>query len=437
MKKIKEVTIVIDYMIYVYLFEPIVRYLLQRNVKVVLCVPDNLQSDIKSVIGSDVNLSFISLTEIKLKNKFRFVLHRICSILFTRTDFSFQFKKRREQSTKKVRGGIGLLLRISRFTPKVPNVKINKFLSYVSGIGLKNPFPTENVIVGSLNASAELLGGKNLRIITIMESWDHAVKDPNGYVSDIFFGWNQDLCDDWKAIQGDEECRVFHPLKLRYAHEQFCSKPKIREFTKQRRRVLYPVASTAKFSIGILVEIEKKLIYELINITKELGWELYIKPRPNGMTGEFDYAKEFEHVEVGDVSHADIINPADYYYSEQDNVKRFAPLQNIDLVINAFTTFGLDAAVANIPVLQLDLRQALNFEDSSMVYNNYHIKKYLISTNNLLKPVGCDLTTAILENKEQLFDIAESYKKELNNWLFRYESSNDAIQKCFDKLLEI
>ena len=47
-----------------------------------------------------------------------------------------------------------------------------------------------------------------------MESWDHAVKVPNGYVSNIVFGWNKDLCEDWAKYQNDKNTKVFYPAKL-------------------------------------------------------------------------------------------------------------------------------------------------------------------------------------------------------------------------------
>ena len=87
--KINEITIIIDFKIYAYLFEPIIPYLLGRNVKVTICLPDALKPQILLVYSHFKNLNYTSLTRIKVKNRFRFGIHRACSILFTRTDFSF------------------------------------------------------------------------------------------------------------------------------------------------------------------------------------------------------------------------------------------------------------------------------------------------------------------------------------------------------------
>ena len=48
-----------------------------------------------------------------------------------------------------------------------------------------------------------------------MESWDHAVKVPNGYVSNIVFGWNKDLCEDWAKYQMIKILKSF--IQLNYS----------------------------------------------------------------------------------------------------------------------------------------------------------------------------------------------------------------------------
>lgn len=424
-----EVTIVIDFKIYLYLFEPIIRYLLQKNVKIYLAAPQDIMPEVKDILGG-LEVTFVNLSEIKSKNKFRFYFHRTIATLCTRQDFSFQYKKKRQQTTKKAAGMQGILLKIARFTPKVSNKKINAFLHKVSGIGLKNPFPTNKIMVGSLNASAELLTSKTQKVITVMESWDHSVKHPNGYRSDLFLGWNNSLCEDWKITQGDLNVEVFHPLKLRYAHETFRWESK----RNTKLKVLYPVASTKKFSIDILVQIEKKIIQELVHVTKKLDWGLVIKPRPNGLDGEFDYLLENDHVKVANVSHGNITNPANYYFTEKDNYDRFSLLEEINLVINAFTTFGLDSIAVGVPVLQLDLRKCESFEDSHMVYSNHHIEKYLISSDDLIRPVDTTLYAELYDKKDILLEVAEKYTNKMRHWLYKYKNTEDAMRNCFSKI---
>lgn len=430
-----KVTIVIDFKIYAYLFEPILSYLIENKFVVYIYIPNALKEEVSILLPKNSNIIYCDLDVIKKNNRIRFILHRTCSILFTKTSFSFQFKKKREQSTKKFVGVTGLLLNISKFTPKVPNRYINKFLSLISGFNFKNPFPTEYIMVGSLNASGELLSAKGQKVVTVMESWDHAVKEPNGYESALFLGWNRDLCEDWRNTQHDENVLVLHPLKLRYAHEIFSGS---RSLTKNKKfKIMYPASATKKFSIGVMVELDYLLITNLIEITKLLDWDLFIKPRPNGLVGEFDYAAAHQHVTVGEVSHGDIQNPANYFYTDEDNRARFDALNDVDMVVNAFTTFALDSASAGVPVLQLDLRKCLGFEKSYMVYNNYHIKNYLISSNTLLRPEeNTTLKSAFLDNRDDLLSTATQYTEHLQDWLYKYNCSSEAIENCFKHILD-
>lgn len=431
----KSVSVIVDFKVYLYLFEPIIESLSKENYVINLYIPDELVFDAKNVFCKNDSLIINSLTHIKKKNKFRFAIHRVLLLLFTRTDFSFQFKKKREQTTKKFTGTTGFLLKLSRFTPKISNKSINKFLSSITGTFFKNPFKDNIIIVGSLNASAELLSAKHQKIVTVMESWDHAVKEPNGYTSTLFLGWNKLLCHDWKMNQFDNNTKEFYPLKLRYAREVVKQQRILASNNEGRRfKVLYPVASTRKFSIGVLCDIEERLIAELAKICKQLNWDLHIKPRPNGMIGEFDYLNHFSHVTVGHVSHGDINNPANYFFSDVDNAKRFQEVLDSDLVINAFTTFGLDCAAAGVPVLQLDLRLASDFLDSSVIYNNHHIKQYLINTDSLIRPDGECFFDYFINCNKDLVKIAEKYTEEMNQWLFNFDDTNSALTE-FNRII--
>ena len=49
-----------------------------------------------------------------------------------------------------------------------------------------------------------------------MESWDHAVKVPNGYVSNIVLD-GIDLCEDWAKYQNDKNTKVF--IQLNYSQQ--------------------------------------------------------------------------------------------------------------------------------------------------------------------------------------------------------------------------
>ena len=426
MKK-AEVTIVIDFKIYTYLFEPVIQYLLSKNVKIYLAASEDILPEVKSIL-SELDITFINLSKIKSKNRLRFYLHRTLATLCTREDFSFQYKKKRQQTTKKAAGMQGVLLKIARFTPKVSNKKINSFLHIVAGFGLKNPFPTQKIMVGSLNASAELLIAKSQKVVTIMESWDHPVKHPNGYRSHSIYTWNNSLSKDWINNQYENNCFDFYPLKLRFPLEHGIQN---RKLTKNGKKVLmYAISSTARFSINVMTSLDLRIIEELIVATKKAGWTLRLKPRPNGTLGEFDHYAEYEHVEVMAINEH-VANPANYYLDDEYNKKRFSDLNDVCVVVNSFSTFGLDAACYGVPVIQLDLRENEHFGDSYMVFDNYHLKTHVLGRKNTFNVRQGKLEDAMYEALSNSLHFAKEYSDEIYKWLTHGRDLGAALEMLY------
>ncbi|MFT7248443.1 MAG: hypothetical protein ACI97P_001221 [Arcticibacterium sp.] len=438
MQNNKEITIVIDFRIYYYLFEPVVDSFIERGVKVYLVCNKDIKDFISSKRQDLGCIEFVSLPVIKRKFRVHKVIHRILTIFFTRYDFSHQYAKRINQVTIKAKGMKRLLYFISRFVPKVANSNINAFTHNAVRVISKNPFPTSTVLVGSLNASPELLCAKNLRVVTLMESWDHTVKIPNGYLSDKVIVWNKELRDDWVEYQNDKNVDWVYPLKLRYAIENI-NKTGAWELNKKEEgkpMCVYAVASTRVFSVPQIVELERRLIADLCIATDKANWDLLIKPRPHGDLKEFDeFSESFQHVKVGYMEDASS-NPADYYLNDEYNAIRFSEVLPARIVINCFTTFGLDAATAGIPVLQLDLRETSRYEDSQMFYSNHHINKYLITDRSTLKvPSGVDLVEYIADYLSNSRGLEFDYTKSICDWLIPEASFQDSMDRLVDLVL--
>ena len=435
----KSLTLIIDFEIYAHLFKPIVEELVSRKILVQVFSPHHLLPSVKEHFGESPSLQYHSLDALKKRHRFRFLIHRVASLLFTRTDFSFQFAKKRNQINVASKGIQRFLHKLSRFTPKVPNPKINGFLHALSGFGLKNPFPTQKVMIGSLNASPELLGAKGMQVYTVMESWDHPVKVPNGYRSAMVYVWNQELGEDWESCQGDHQWQIFYPLKLRYAIENSHDSTENGRVSHEENRPLcvYAVASTDKFSGSTIVDLEKRILSDLCVATQNAHWDFLIKSRPNGREGEFQkYSQKYSHVQSTSVLDDDIEEAANYTLTDEYNKRRFDEIKNASLVINAFTTFGLDAAVAGFPVLQLDLQKATDYEDSDQIYGNNHIRKYLLKSENVFRVVDEGLVDAATKYlQEASLDSAAAYSRELSDWLIPEISAADAVRNIVDHVL--
>ena len=118
-------------------------------------------------------------------------------------------------------------------------------------------------------------------------------------------------------------------------------------------------------------------------------------------------------------------NPANYFLSDDYNTQRFKFIENASFIINCFTTFGLDCAFANIPVLQMDVRGDKLLKDSNLFYNNHHIKKYLLNDQNVLKVKNGDKLENTLKNYlNSDMDFHTIYGKNLLSWLKTENNSN-------------
>ena len=433
-------TIIIDFTIYAYLFRPIVDTLIERDVEIAVYCPSEIHDVVARELATSVNVSVRNLDDIKRRERNRWRVHRALQCLFTRADFSFQYGKKRHHLENRARGMNGFLLKVARFTPKVPNNRINAFLHTVTGKGLRNPFPTNKILVGSLNGSAELLCAREQQVYTVMESWDHAVKWPNGYLSTRVYAWNRSLAEDWRVCQADRDCVPFYPLKLRFAIQEVRAKAlwqKAVRCQSQRPMCVYPAASTRRFNLPtIWCEMEDRIISDLIVATDAAGWDLFIKPRPNGMTGEFDHlCKGYRHVKVGSIVTDQSVIPANYFLTDPYNMQRFQELITADVVINAFTTFGLDAAAAGMPVLQLDLREAIGYEDSDLIFRNHHIEKYLLGTPGTFTVRGTSFRDAITNYLRAPDDLAKHYTTNLQRWLIPEITMDAALNQLVDDVL--
>jgi hypothetical protein len=433
---VARVSVIVDSRIYGYLFAPIIRALIAKDVYVFVYSPQHVMNEIKCDIGVVSNIEYLNLDPIRKKNRWRWMLHRIGMDVLVRDDFSYQLFKRNQEITKALPLTRRLLVKLSRLLPKVPNKSINLFLERLAGFGLSNPFCTKTILAGSLNGSAELLSARDQVVVTVMESWDHAVKLPNGYTSELVFAWNEDLRKDWQRVHNDQNILCFYPLKLRYARSVVSAwdKPKNRD---ARPFFVYAVSSTRRFSIGVLTSLEQRLIRDLAKAADLAGWDLFIKPRPNGEQGEFStILQEFSNVRVGSIVDEKVSYPADYFLSDDYNERRFSEIVGAEFIVNAFTTFGLDAAAAGIPVLQIDIRDADGYLESNLVYENYHIKNYLLPNDNVLK-IGGDLVINFSKFLGAPDSSPQQYSSELAGWLFGGRTQARALDDLVDKTIHL
>ena len=421
--KLNRITIIIPFKIYYYSFEPIIKYFLGKGEQLIIYLPNNSHDLIKD-LKSNSQLEINSYEELISKYKIRKLIHSLFLILFTPRNYSNNYKILQLRNFKSPNYGIimnfffRLAYLISYLTPKSNNINstVQNFMCFLFK---RDVFSSTKIIVGSLNPHSHLLSSHKLKIYSIMESWDHVVKQPSGYVSRMAFLWNQDLADDWKKFNNDKLSFAVYPFKLRFSE-------KVRRVNQIKNKTCcYAVAYSDRFKRSKISRVEHLMVEKIANACEKAGWNLLIKLRPNGRKDEFDYLlKKFNNIEISTIESIDS-NPANYFLSDDYNIQRFKFIEDVSFIINCFTTFGLDCAFANIPVLQMDVRGDKMLKDSNLFYNNHHIKKYLLNDPNILKVKNGDkLENTLTSYLKSEMNLHKIYGKNLLNWL-QTENIND------------
>ncbi|AZQ44700.1 hypothetical protein [Nonlabens ponticola] len=226
--------------------------------------------------------------------------------------------------------------------------------------------------------------------ISIMESWDHPMKFPYYLKPSFNLTWNTDLANETRRVQSIDRVRKIEPLKFHYINKYsdmnvdmiistISNKAYSSELSKLRDKkiVLYPSTTS---SAGLNHEGEMKLIEELAEILINSSYQLYIKPKPNAPSGDYAIFEKHPNVIVG----IDSSSPnASDMLDEEYHMFRYALLNTVHTVINAGTTFALEASLVDKPIIQLVLDEGkyLGFDEFC---KTYHLSEYVLTLDRTL-----------------------------------------------------
>ena len=217
-----------------------------------------------------------------------------------------------------------------------------------------------------------------------MDSWDHPMKFPYYVEPNRLMTWNVDLAKETKNVQNLNNVSIIRPLRFDYINkykkcltEDLLNQLKGTKYyeelisLKENHIILYPCTTS---SLGLKHSGEIKLINDLVDIFKDSKYLFYIKPKPNGAKGDYDQFNSLKNIKVGmypnDSNAFDMLD-------EKYNIFRFLLLRFSKTIINAGTTFAIDAALMAKPVVQLRLntKEYLGFDDFCNVYD---VKEYIL-----------------------------------------------------------
>ncbi len=380
-----KITFLISTRVGLYSAAPLLRALLSRNAEVYIACRKPVVAQVRKILP-ELSETLVPLEPIEDRNRKAQKLHSLLLQSFTSLQFSQHYRSLRAELTHASGSPLrGAFLKTSGWIPSWPSDEVNLRLSRQIGRLVVNPFPSRRIVALSQADVPHLLCAPGLQVTTLMESWDHPFKAPAGYVSHRVIPWNRDLGSDWTHFQGDRNVVIGYPLKLRYALESGpladlsrnpCDEPV----------AMYAASTSSQTYYRDWFADEIGLLEGIAVATARARWRLLIKPKPNGIPGEFhDLESRFPHVSVGHYRQGsqDRTEISNYYLEDNYNDERLRELASCDLVISYGTTFALDAAAANRRVLQLDLRASSAYPQIAKASKRYHLERYFLGDPSL------------------------------------------------------
>ena len=406
MKK-KEITFWIEPLFVIYSAQPLIKRYIKKNYKIWILLREcDFQIARKYLPKEIILISIESIDSYWLK-----ILSNLIRAIITPNNFSIMFER-----INKKKGIVYFL--IGKYVATLfDKKKINKRFKSIFCF-FKSRIPTNKVISFSRVSRPYLLASNKIKHINIMESWDHPIKSPYYLYPNFVLTWNKSLALDIKKYQNLKKIYKISPLKLRYIKEKFnlkkgeIHKKLSTKYIKELERIgndkfiLYPVSTSSanpEMHKGELI-----LINHLIKLSNNLDLKIYIKPKPNGPIGDYDKYQGLKNVIVGMYSTS--TNSIDMLKDEYHSF-RYLLLNKAEFLINAGTTFGLEAALAKTEILQLKLSKNLFGTFGEMNYNP-HIQKYLLVKNFFFYNGNFIDLINFIKKKKYI-----GYSKHLRSWL--------------------
>lgn len=412
--------------------DPYVRAALRRGTDVWVCAPSSLLSTVteRFALPDDrlLGLDALARQRRRLKQIHTGMVLMLASPKLTRSHLLLNDPR----SVATTRLGT-VLRRIARYTARLHPRRLNSSITAVLCRLHRNPFPTRTVIAISFCSEPALLTARGMDVTTIIESWDHPMKKPAGYTTSAVVGWNDDINRDWQTLQGARRLIVGYPVKLAYALE--AGERPMDDSDGRPQRAMYAVGTSSNTDRTEHFAGELEVIEAVCAATAASGWELLIKPKPNGKSGDFDhFADRHPHVSIG--AYRDVASALDYDLDDDYNEVRRAELDACDLVINCWTTFGLDAAAAGKPVLQLDLREFHQWPAVAKGSGNYHLTHYLVGLEDAFRPDPVNgLCAALTDELADPFPRARRFTDVARAWVTPSRPPDEIVERVIDLVL--
>lgn len=128
------------------------------------------------------------------------------------------------------------------------------------------------------------------------------------------------------------------------------------------------------------------------------------------------------------------------FLTNEYNKIRINELQKVDLVINLSTTFVFDAALYQLPIVQLYFLANIEYPFFTNIHKQIHLAhllkhKDLLFTINDKIPVKYQLKK-YFDEKDLLLEKSRAFSRRLRTWIMPSETMDQAVTRVVDKILK-
>lgn len=353
-----------------------------------------------------------------IDSKFLNILHHLYRIFLTPDNFSWMFSEVvKPPLYGKFLCFISTSLKLYKFNSNFENL-YNKFFRIS-----RFKFPSDLVISFS-RVSRPYLFNNCKKHIAIVESWDHAIKEPWFFSPRAIMAWNQSIKSNLTKYQKIAPIKKIFPLKFSYIHNDLKLLPESIEvslekhyradinFIENNNYILYSVAFSDVNEEGAYGEF--KFINELISVCGELGLFLFIKPKPFGNKGKLkENFQKFDNVYVGQVP---LFDGGLELLSNSYNSYRKKLLKNSKILIDIGSTYLIDASLCGANVLMVKpIKKNYSPLFDKIFEDENHLKGHLSDFSHLWYEYNGDIHL-LAEKIKSNFSIAAEIKSWMEKW---------------------
>jgi len=310
-----------------------------------------------------------------------------------------------------------------KLKPKDVNTNYVEIFTFLSKAGVIKKLPSEftNIIAFTKLRTPYLLSPYSEKLMLIMESWDHPMKEPYFACPAKHVAWNEPLKNEAIEFQNLSSVITKHTEKFRYIKERenISDKTLISTLTEiyssdleqlqGRKYSVYPMCTSSNYHA---FEGELAFLKYLSATMAGSGRRLYVRPYPLAPREDRSKLELIDNVIVGIGSQS--INGTDVL-DEQAQTHKYLLMVNAQETINVGTTFAIDAALCHCPVLQLKLdddQKCAAYGDFIKYSQGLHIVKYLWTNLAVSFPQHPEKIKMILES-----GVAVKYSSGLRTWM--------------------